>query len=81
MIGAGEAPGNVKTEAISSTEIYIQWKGPSTCRLLNGLIVKYQVQFDMNCTNAKPSACTASLVQRRQTQKNENEKLNIGDVT
>ena len=52
MIGAGEAPGNVKTEAINGTEIlYVQWNGPSTCRLVNGLIVKYQVRFETSHGN------------------------------
>ena len=43
--GPGEAPGNVRAEAVSSTEISVQWNGLSTCRLVNGLIVKYRVQL------------------------------------
>ena len=48
--GPGEAPGNVTAEAVSSTEISIQWNGLSTCRLVNGLIVSYRVQFTVNDT-------------------------------
>ena len=43
--GAGEAPGNVTAEAVSSTEISVQWSGLSNCRLVNGRIVRYKVQF------------------------------------
>ena len=43
--GPGEAPGNVRAEAVSSTEISIQWNGLSTCRLVNGLIIKYEIRF------------------------------------
>ena len=39
------APGNVRAEAVSSTEISVQWNGLSTCRLVNGLIVSYRVQL------------------------------------
>ena len=46
--GPGEAPGNVRAEAVSSTEISVQWNGLSTCRLVNGLIVSYRVQFTVN---------------------------------
>ena len=48
--GPGEAPGNVRAEAVSSTEISVQWNGLSTCRLVNGLIVSYRVQFIVNDT-------------------------------
>ena len=47
--GPEEAPGNVRTEAESSTEISVQWNGLSTCRLVNGLIVKYRVQLKTCC--------------------------------
>ena len=43
--GPGEAPGNVRAEAVSSTEISVQWNGLSTCRLVNGLIVSYRVRI------------------------------------
>ena len=43
--GAGEAPGNVKAETVSSTEISVQWSGLSDCRLVNGRITSYRVQF------------------------------------
>ena len=46
--GPEEAPGNVRAEAVSSTEISVQWDGLSTCRLVNGLIVSYRVQFTVN---------------------------------
>ena len=48
--GPEEAPGNVRAEAVSSTEISVQWNGISTCRLVNGLIVSYRVQFTVNDT-------------------------------
>ena len=32
-------------EAISSTEISVQWNGLSTCRLVNGLILSYRIRF------------------------------------
>ena len=48
--GPGEAPDNVRAEAVSSTEISVQWNGLSTCRLVNGLIVSYRVQFTVNDT-------------------------------
>ena len=47
--GPGEAPGNVRAETVSSTEISVQWNGLSTCRLVNGLIVKYRVQLKTCC--------------------------------
>ena len=43
--GSGEAPGNVTAEAVSSTEISVQWSGLSNCRLVNGRIIRYRVQF------------------------------------
>ena len=46
--GPGEAPGNVRAVAVSSTEISVQWNGLSTSRLVNGLIVSYRVQFTIN---------------------------------
>ena len=49
MLGAGEAPGGVRAEAESSTEISVQWSGLSTCRLVNGNIIKYRVRFRVSC--------------------------------
>ena len=43
--GSAAAPGNVSATALSSTVIYVQWSGLSPCRLVNGLIVKYRVQY------------------------------------
>ena len=43
--GAGEAPGNVVAEPEGPTEISVQWSGLSTCRLVNGAIAKYRVQY------------------------------------
>ena len=48
-IGPEEAPGNVRADAVSSTEISVQWNGLSTCGLVNGLIVKYSVQLKTCC--------------------------------
>ena len=43
--GSAAAPGNVSATALSSTVISVQWSGLSPCRLVNGLIVKYRVQY------------------------------------
>ena len=45
MTGAREAPGDVRAEAESPTEISLQWSGLSNCRLVNGPITQYRVQF------------------------------------
>ncbi|CAI8036866.1 hypothetical protein GBAR_LOCUS20654, partial [Geodia barretti] len=45
---AGEAPGDVRAEAESPTEISVQWSGLSNCRLVNGPITQYRVQFTAN---------------------------------
>ncbi|CAI8005230.1 hypothetical protein GBAR_LOCUS4104, partial [Geodia barretti] len=42
---AREAPGDVRAEAESSTDISVQWSGLSNCRLVNGRITKYRVQY------------------------------------
>ncbi|CAI8027570.1 hypothetical protein GBAR_LOCUS15747, partial [Geodia barretti] len=42
---AREAPGDVRAEAESSTEISVQWSGLSNCRLVNGRITQYRVQY------------------------------------
>ena len=46
--GAGEAPWDVRAEAESPTEISVQWSGLSNCRLVNGRITQYRVQFTTN---------------------------------
>ena len=51
VLGAGEAPGGVRAEAESSTEISVQWSGLSTCRLVNGNIIKYRVRFRVSGGN------------------------------
>ena len=43
--GSAAAPGNVSATSLSSTVISVQWSGLSPCRLVNGLIVKYRVQY------------------------------------
>ena len=43
--GAAVAPSNVRASAESSTVISVQWDGLTPCRLVNGLIVKYRVQY------------------------------------
>ena len=43
--GAAVAPSNVRATAESSTVIFVQWDGLTPCRLVNGLIVKYRVQY------------------------------------
>ena len=43
--GAREAPGDVRAEAESSTEISVQWSGLSNCRLVNGRITQYRVRY------------------------------------
>ena len=44
--GAREAPGDVRAETESSTEISVQWSGLSNCRLVNGRITQYRVQYE-----------------------------------
>ena len=48
--GAREAPGDVRAEAESFTEISVQWSGLSNCRLVNGRITQYRVQYTANDT-------------------------------
>ncbi|CAI8032283.1 Receptor-type tyrosine-protein phosphatase delta, partial [Geodia barretti] len=47
---AREAPGDVRAEAESSTEISVQWSGLSNCRLVNGQITQYRVQYETYST-------------------------------
>lgn len=42
---ATASPNNVVTKVESSTAITVQWDGPSHCEKVNGLIVKYNVQY------------------------------------
>ena len=44
--GAREAPGDVRAETESFTEISVQWSGLSNCRLVNGRITQYRVQYE-----------------------------------
>ena len=44
-VGVAVAPRNVKATVVSSTVISVQWDGLFPCRLVNGLIVKYRVQY------------------------------------
>ena len=48
--GPGEAPGDVRAEVQSSTEISVQWNGLSNCRLVNGRIIGYRVMLVTCCT-------------------------------
>ena len=43
--GATVAPRDVRTMAVSSTEISVQWDGMLPCRHVNGLIDMYRVQY------------------------------------
>ena len=43
--GTAVAPSNVRATAESSTVISVEWNGLTPCRLVNGLIVKYTVQY------------------------------------
>ncbi|CAI8008398.1 Fibronectin (Fragments) [Geodia barretti] len=53
QMSAGEALGNVRAKAESSTEISVQWSGLSNCRLVNGHIVSFRVQFATGSTADK----------------------------
>ena len=39
------APGNVTATAVDSTIISVKWEGLTPCRLVNGHIVEYRVQY------------------------------------
>ena len=39
------APGNVTGTAVDSTIISVNWEGLTPCRLVNGHIVEYRVQY------------------------------------
>ena len=43
--GATVAPRNVRTTAVSSTEISVQWDGLTPCRHVNGRIDRYRVRY------------------------------------
>ena len=44
-IGSAAVPLNLSGTAQNTTAISVQWSGLSPCRLVNGLIVKYRVQY------------------------------------
>ena len=48
--GAAVAPNSVRATAESSTLISVEWNGLTPCRLVNGLIVKYTVQYTAGST-------------------------------
>ena len=56
--GAAVAPSNVRALAESSTVISVQWDGLTPCRRVNGLIVKYRVQY-----TPQPDGMTQSIDQ------------------
>ena len=43
---AAVAPVNVKSTAVDSTIISVKWEGLTPCRLINGHIVEYRVQYE-----------------------------------
>jgi hypothetical protein len=43
--GSAAVPGRVTARSLSSTVISVQWSGLSPCRLVNGVIVRYRVQY------------------------------------
>ena len=45
LLSSHAVPGNVSATAFSSTVISVQWSGLSHCRIVNGLIIKYRVQW------------------------------------
>ena len=45
---AAEAPNNVRATVEGSTVISVQWGNIPTCRLVNGLIVEYRVEYTAN---------------------------------
>ena len=44
-VGSAAVPLNISGRALNTTAISVQWSGLSPCRLVNGLIVKYRVQY------------------------------------
>ena len=48
ITGAAVAPSNVSATAISSTAISVEWDDLALCALVNGLIVRYRVQYRTN---------------------------------
>ena len=44
-VGSAAVPLNISGRAVNTTAISVQWSGLSPCRLVNGLIVKYRVQY------------------------------------
>ena len=45
ITGAAVAPSNVSATAVSSTAISVEWDDLALCTLVNGLIVRYRVQY------------------------------------
>ena len=43
--GSAAVPGKVNARSLSSTVISLQWRGLSPCRHVNGVIVRYRVQY------------------------------------
>ena len=56
--GAAESPSSPSAINHTSTTITLQWSGLQTCRLVNGVIVKYRVQYA-----AQPSGSVQSTDQ------------------
>ena len=44
-VGAVVPPSNVSATVMSSTSISVEWEGIIPCTLVNGLIVKYRIQY------------------------------------
>ena len=50
------APRNIRVSNVSLTVIWVHWDGLSPCTLVNGLSVKFRVQFTAESTGAVQSA-------------------------
>ena len=48
-------PNNVSATTLSSTVILVEWEGFTQCRLVNGRIVVYRVQFTKPTDDSTPS--------------------------
>ena len=48
-------PNNVSATTLSSTVILVEWEGFTQCRLVNGRIVGYRVQFTKPTDDSTPS--------------------------
>ena len=47
------APGYVTATAIESTIISVKWEGLTPCRMVNGHIVEYRVQYEAQSGGVK----------------------------